>query len=72
MDPFKLTHEVEKYQESLNPQQERFMNEHNSCAMCDSKLEIRHEVNGKELKVKEEAHCPACGIRVRSSHHLMH
>jgi DNA-directed RNA polymerase subunit RPC12/RpoP len=50
----------------------RFLAEHSTCAMCDSDLEIKHDINKKELKVKEEAHCPLCGIRVRSTHHLMH
>ena len=50
----------------------KFMTEYTMCAMCDTKLEIRHEINTNDLKVKEEAHCPSCGIRVRSKHHLMH
>lgn len=54
------------------PQQTRFLTEHSTCAMCDSVLEIRHEINRTELRVKEEAHCPLCCIRVRSKHHLMH
>lgn len=52
--------------------QQRFLAEHTSCAMCDTPLEIKHEINKGDLKVKEEAHCPCCGIRVRSCHHLMH
>ena len=59
-------------QQSLQMSRRRFMDEHTTCAMCDTKLEIRHEINMNDLKVKEEAHCPSCGIRVRSSHHLMH
>lgn len=58
--------------EPLAHHQTRYLNEHSSCAMCDSALEIRHEINKQDLKVKEEAHCLSCGIRVRSSHHLMH
>lgn len=63
--------------ESLNPStaaalSRRYVMEHNTCAMCDTTLEIRHEINMNDLKVKEEAHCPCCGIRVRSTHHLMH
>ena len=53
-------------------QQRQFVTEHSTCAMCDSKLEISHEINRQDLKIKEEAHCPSCGIRVRSTHHLMH
>jgi DNA-directed RNA polymerase subunit RPC12/RpoP len=48
------------------------MTAHSSCAMCDTKLEIRHEINQIEFKIKEEAHCPSCGIRVRSAHHVLH
>jgi hypothetical protein len=55
----------------LHAHQRQFVAEHSTCAMCDTTLEIRHEINKNELKIKEEAHCPSCGIRVRSSHHLM-
>ena len=59
-------------EETLQAHQRRYMTEHSSCAMCDTKLEIRHEINKNDLKLKEEAHCPSCGIRVRSAHHLLH
>jgi hypothetical protein len=52
--------------------QQRFLTEHSSCAMCDTPLDIKHDINRTDLKVKEEAHCPCCGIRVRSCQHLMH
>lgn len=52
--------------------QRRYVTEHSTCAMCDTRLEIRHEINRNDLKIKEEAHCPSCGIRVRSAQHLMH
>lgn len=52
-------------------QRERYVFEHQTCAMCENELEITHDINRLELRVKEEAHCPSCGIRVRSSHHLM-
>ena len=54
----------------LTPQT-RYVFEHLTCAMCDSTLEIRHEINKNDLKIKEEAHCPSCGIRVRSKQHLL-
>lgn len=56
----------------LPAHQLRYMVEHSSCAMCDTKLEIRHEINKNDWKLKEEAHCPSCGIRVRSAHHILH
>ena len=67
-----LEWQLENADGSLNNQQLRYLNAHSTCAMCDSRLEIKHDVNKGELKVKEEAHCPSCGIRVRSNHHLMH
>lgn len=56
---------------TLLTHQERYVFEHQTCAMCESELEITHDINRSELRVKEEAFCPSCGIRVRSSHHLM-
>ena len=56
----------------INSQQRRFVHEHQTCAMCETQLDILHEVDKTELKVKEQAHCPCCGIRVRSTQHLMH
>ncbi len=58
--------------DTLSGKQIRYMTAHSACAMCDTKLEIRHEINKNDLKIKEEAHCPSCGIRVRSAHHLLH
>jgi DNA-directed RNA polymerase subunit RPC12/RpoP len=72
---------MDQYKEALrettsdlttDSRQRRFLVEHSSCAMCDTKLEIRHEINKNDLKIKEEAHCPSCGIRVRVAHHMMH
>jgi DNA-directed RNA polymerase subunit RPC12/RpoP len=60
------------HEDALSAQQSRYVFEHSTCAMCDSNLEVRHQINRTELKVREEAHCPSCGIRVRSTHHLMH
>lgn len=69
MDTFKLP--------ELNPThrelpQDQFVTEYLTCAMCDTELDIRHEINSIELKVKEEAYCPSCGIRVRITHHQVH
>jgi hypothetical protein len=58
--------------ERLSGAQRVYMTAHSSCAMCDTKLEIRHEINEIEFKIKEEAQCPSCGIRVRSAHHVLH
>jgi hypothetical protein len=77
-DTDKLTSDEETPQitavtpEHLSGAQRVYMTAHSSCAMCDTKLEIRHEINEIEFKIKEEAHCPSCGIRVRSAHHILH
>jgi hypothetical protein len=63
---------LEIVNEAIHPHQEHRVSEQASCAMCDSMLEIRHEINTNGLKVKEEAHCPCCGIRVRVTQHLLH
>lgn len=75
MDDLKLLKSRAAQQVQQNPSanhQRQFVTEHTSCAMCDTRLEIHHEINTNDLKVKEEAYCPSCGIRVRSAHHLMH
>lgn len=75
MNARSLNHQLEQLNEdsaySYLSQSERFIFEHQTCAMCESELEISHEINKPALRVKEEAHCPCCGIRVRSTHHLM-
>ncbi len=74
MDTLKLikAQKLETQNVSLQAHQHRYITEHSTCAMCDTQLEIHHEINLPALRVKEEAHCPSCGIRVRSSQHLMH
>jgi hypothetical protein len=52
--------------------QERYLEEHNRCAMCDSELEIGHEVDSAGVMLKEEAHCPLCGVQVRAVRHRLH
>jgi DNA-directed RNA polymerase subunit RPC12/RpoP len=72
MNQLKTTPEITPESTAATPApQEKYVFEHSTCAMCDSTLEIRHEINKNEFKIKEEAHCPSCGIRVRSTHHLM-
>lgn len=63
---------IDHSQLALAPAPQKFVTEHNQCAMCDSELEIHHEINLSELRVKEEAHCPSCGIRVRVCHFDLH
>ncbi len=55
----------------LSNLQLQFISEQLTCAMCETELEIHHQVDLAALKVREEAHCPSCGIRVRSCHHLL-
>ena len=52
----------------LKPEQLKYVFEQNHCAICEAQLELGHEVNVEQELVKEQAHCPACKIKVRSSH----
>lgn len=63
---------VPKNKPEANLRLAAFATEHATCAMCETQLDIRFETNRSDLRVKEEAHCPCCGIRVRSGHYLMH
>lgn len=51
----------------LKPDQLKYVFEQNHCAICESKLELSHEVNVEQELVKEQAHCPACKIKVRNA-----
>lgn len=52
----------------LKPDQLKYLFEQNHCAICEAQLELGHEVDVEQELVKEQAHCPACKIKVRSSH----
>ncbi|MCM2281541.1 MAG: hypothetical protein NDI61_06815 [Bdellovibrionaceae bacterium] len=42
------------------------------CCLCGSDLVFQHQVNYSSLAVREDAHCPACQIRLRSRDHILH
>jgi hypothetical protein len=59
----------------LEPQQMRYATEHERCVLCDSKLEVRHEVQRRitddQRIVQEIAECPKCRIKCRTIEHGM-
>lgn len=56
----------------LSIRQFRFVREHTHCALCENELKIQHKINTEGDKVKEEAHCVTCAVRVRSHLHTLH
>lgn len=60
------------FQVELKKHQSKYVREHSHCSMCEADLEIHHEIDTKDLKVKEEAYCPQCGVLARRSEHPMH
>lgn len=58
--------------DAADEKQARYAEEHNQCAMCETELEIVHEIRAFEGALTEEAHCPHCGVRVRAIQHRLH
>jgi hypothetical protein len=58
---------------NLEPRQTRYASEHEQCVLCDSKLEVRHEIQRRitdDLNVVQEiAECPKCRVRCRTIEH---
>ncbi len=61
-----LKEESEK-NSTLNSHQAQFVRAHSHCAICETELEIHHDINMTERVVEEEAYCGCCGIRARKS-----
>jgi uncharacterized protein with PIN domain len=58
---------------TLNRRQSRFQQEHESCVLCNTALELKFE-NIKDERtakriVREIAECPSCSVRARSTDH---
>ena len=59
-------------EERVPAQMQNFLVAHTHCLLCETELEIHHEINLKEKKVKEDAYCPRCGVKTRSQVHSVH
>lgn len=42
-----------------------------SCCLCGGPLEFNHSTNYVHLVVREEAACPACGVRTKTETHRL-
>jgi len=45
------------------------LNSINNCCLCGTDLIFDHKTDHINLTVKEEANCPACGIRTKSQYY---
>ena len=45
--------------------------EHLTCVLCGTELEFKHKTDFISLVVTEDAHCPGCRVRPRSSSHTL-
>jgi hypothetical protein len=41
----------------------------NSCCLCGSKLVFEHRIDFLHLRVREDADCPSCKIRMKTKEH---
>lgn len=52
--------------------QELFVEAQTSCCLCGHDLEFDHEMDFQNQKIVEQAHCPGCHIKTKSSEHRLH
>lgn len=51
---------------------EDFVDSENNCCLCGSDLAFEHETDLLTLTVREEAHCPTCGVQLKEKEHILH
>lgn len=61
-----------KYPETENNEREARIEDYTQCCLCGGQLSFKHEVDYSRLSVREDAHCPACRIRLRARDHQLH
>lgn len=54
---------------TVNRNQRRFREEHESCVLCGTRLQIKAERLTDKMTVREIAECPQCQVRARSTEH---
>ncbi len=42
------------------------------CDLCGGELRFEHRIDYTRFMVREDAHCAACQIRLRSRDHIIH
>lgn len=50
---------------------ERFMDEQYNCPLCGSSMLITHVTHFVEMRVREQAECESCRIKVRDLKHQL-
>lgn len=61
-------------QESFASEKEEhqfILDDHNTCCLCGTQLEFKHEVDFLNLKVRENATCPSCKIDLKPKEHTL-
>lgn len=73
MDATKNSIKVDEADEaSVDERHERYLTEHTRCALCESPLELGHEIDSFRAVLVEEARCAQCGVRARAVRHRLH
>jgi DNA-directed RNA polymerase subunit RPC12/RpoP len=50
---------------------EVIIEDQNHCCLCGSKLIFKHHIDYLHLRVREDADCDSCGIRLKTKEHGM-
>lgn len=59
------------YEKAESRQHREFIKVHSHCILCGTVLELHHIKTDAHSEIKEEAHCPECGIKTRSKIHQL-
>lgn len=57
---------IQYFEKADTPKHREFINSQNNCILCNTVLEVLHVVDKATGSIKEEAHCPECGVRTRA------
>lgn len=62
---------MEGNKEYLSPKKEHqyIIEDQNTCCLCGTKLVFQHKIDYMTLKVREDADCPSCRVRMKTRDH---
>lgn len=61
----KLEKRIQYFEKAQSRRQKDFIKNDGHCVLCSSPLEIKHDVEFQERKIREHAYCVECDVRAR-------
>lgn len=50
---------------------EALIQDHNNCPLCGQNMSFKHDINSFFSRVIEDAECPSCAIKIKTSEHTL-